>query len=633
MRRPVLKLACSLVLLSLAGTWQGSLGADSSDGTAEGSMDTIWSDVSSQGQAATGASSATSSASSSSGGAPLCPLNVITESALIKSGGWPGIGPFRDAGGEYVDAEMNRLKLRTKGSDVTAAELHVTTPPRGFINLEMTADFLLESVGAQPAKIADFNSQLEKDKIKLLASTADNPLNLAAGRYVVRLHKDAAAQSSDSSVKKQAFVIQVKSNQEASAGESFKSDTAVRESVKEPVRESVKDETAEAPEEAPAPSPKKIAARPKASPTKRPKAATETPRIETVAPPETEVEAPVKASAPVEAESPPAVKSSKAVAATPADTMPAETSSDDDTAPPLPSSPVASADTAMAATARAAAAIESNSSSADSDTSKSGGSKSGGNKSKKLFGFMHKSKDRKLENDVVPPASATAAEKTSDLKPAADESSDSSRTAADAAKETTASTTRPATASSDVNGWQTSTGGSASSSSSDFTITKPSLEPQKIAMTAPTKRPPAGSSGTASGTSRAPGSAAPGSAATPSVAKTAESGDSLKQQFQTIIEGWQKVKRIAVKERNVNDLALILSGKTLLKQTNAIKWLIDNHMYYEMTPESVAVKKYTAVVPNQKYLVTTEIHEGSKLINEAQNNAVVKESDSTYTVN
>lgn len=125
-------------------------------------------------------------------------MSALTSSDLIKSGGWPGIGPFAQDKNEtdaLIDDAKNKLKVKLSGDDVTHAELllvNQSPKPNQLLAVQMTADFLLEAVGAQSGKIADFNSALLHNQDKLSGSTEDASVNLKAGTYVVQIQKKPA---------------------------------------------------------------------------------------------------------------------------------------------------------------------------------------------------------------------------------------------------------------------------------------------------------------------------------------------------------------------------------------------------------------------------------------------------------
>ncbi|MBX9670635.1 MAG: IMS domain-containing protein [Candidatus Obscuribacterales bacterium] len=130
----------------------------------------------------------------------LCSFNTLTNSDLVKSGGWPGVGPFsqdKDKGDVLVDESKNQIKVSLSGEEVTHAELllvNQAAKPSQLLALQMTTDFLLEAVGAPPGKIADFNSALMKEQEKLVSGSEEH-LNLKAGTYKVQIQKKPAQDS------------------------------------------------------------------------------------------------------------------------------------------------------------------------------------------------------------------------------------------------------------------------------------------------------------------------------------------------------------------------------------------------------------------------------------------------------
>lgn len=157
------------VILSVTGS--GALAADT-----DGSLDSMWSD---QPKSAEGAAASY---------APLCSLDSFRQSDLVLNGAWSGVGPFKGTGTTLIDQDRNTIKLNVDKSSITGAELSVNDSSEGLLKLEMSADFLLESLGARAAKVADFNAQLEKEKARLSAADQTDTVNLQAGRYLVYIH-------------------------------------------------------------------------------------------------------------------------------------------------------------------------------------------------------------------------------------------------------------------------------------------------------------------------------------------------------------------------------------------------------------------------------------------------------------
>lgn len=109
-------------------------------------------------------------------------------------------------------------------------------------------------------------------------------------------------------------------------------------------------------------------------------------------------------------------------------------------------------------------------------------------------------------------------------------------------------------------------------------------------------------------------------------------GDALKSRFVDVIKNWQKVKKGVVRNRNIEELSAALHGRALQRQTDAVKWLITNHKYYDMTPLGVVVYRYSELAAGTKYSVISQVKESSKLMDEASGK-VLKETSDTYKVN
>jgi hypothetical protein len=113
--------------------------------------------------------------------------------------------------------------------------------------------------------------------------------------------------------------------------------------------------------------------------------------------------------------------------------------------------------------------------------------------------------------------------------------------------------------------------------------------------------------------------------------KLAANGD-LKTTFKDLVQNWQKIKRSAVKNRDISELPTVLSGHALQVQTGGIKWLSSKHQYYEMVPMAVEVNSVTEVVKDKKYSVIATVKESSKLYDD-QNNQLLREAEDVYHVN
>ncbi len=112
----------------------------------------------------------------------------------------------------------------------------------------------------------------------------------------------------------------------------------------------------------------------------------------------------------------------------------------------------------------------------------------------------------------------------------------------------------------------------------------------------------------------------------------AASDNSLKEQFAELINGWEKIKKGAVRNRLADDLSVVLAGKALIKQTNAVKWLVTNKKYYELNCKAVTVDQFAELAPAQKYMVSAQVHEAYKFIDEPTGK-VLREVDDVNKVN
>lgn len=115
------------------------------------------------------------------------------------------------------------------------------------------------------------------------------------------------------------------------------------------------------------------------------------------------------------------------------------------------------------------------------------------------------------------------------------------------------------------------------------------------------------------------------------VQQGSEEKDLLKRQFTSLINTWQSIKRRAVKNRQIENLTRILGGKALATQSQAIKFLLDKHRYYEMTPGTMTVESYKAITPDKKYEVVAKINERRRYI-DADTLSVLKDENTSYTV-
>jgi hypothetical protein len=192
-----------LILLSLACLVVSAVplsGARADEGTA--SLDSMWIDQ----EAPTIDKDSDRQASSTVAGAggvpsivaPMCSFGDFRTSSLVSKGNWPGLGPFKASPNdvsEMTDERENHLKVNVKNEQVTSARLGLgklgSGNVRDFLDIEMASDFLLESLGARPRKISEFNKLLEKNRGALKPGGAG--ISLAAGRYQVSIERSTAA--------------------------------------------------------------------------------------------------------------------------------------------------------------------------------------------------------------------------------------------------------------------------------------------------------------------------------------------------------------------------------------------------------------------------------------------------------
>lgn len=426
MRKRDFTTALSLTVISSFLTCGAGFAAD-----ADPSLDPMWTDPAVTEKKAASASeegAADTGAVPSTGSAPLCSIDSLKQSALIKTGGWPGIGPFKGDGNEYVDAGQNRLKIESAKDKVTSAELRLNNQNRitAIFNLEMSADFLLESLGAKEARISDFNGQLEKSRVQLLQSSESKPLNLSAGSYLVYMHPEQDKAAAD----KYSFVIKV-SSKDAS------SDLLKRHSSGNVAAES-------------------------------------------------ETETPAKIS------------------------------------------------------------------SKSTETTENG-----------------------WETTTKPAVTATTSKHTNISTP----------------------------------------------SGLNFGIETPKT-PTKVATSIPTRKP----------TTPEKTPAVTETPETPPDESSASTPTTLKDTFRDVIFNWQKLKKVAVRQRDTSELSTVLAGRALVRQSDAIKWLQTNKKYYDMNPRSVVVDRYNELVKGQKYAVFAQVKESSKYMDEPTGQ-VIKDSEDTYNVN
>lgn len=436
MRRRDFTTAFSLTVISSFLACGTAFAAD-----ADPSLDQMWTDpgVSEKKAASAPADPSPDRSTTAAGSAPLCSVDALKQSALIKTGGWPGIGPFKSDGNDYVDAGQNRLKIESEKDKITSAELRLNNQNKNtaIFNLEMSADFLLESLGAKEARISDFNGQLEKSRVQLLQSSEAKPLNLTAGTYLVYMHPEPDKTAAD----KYSFVIKV-SGKDASS-------------------------------------------------------------------------------------------------------------------------------------------------------------------------------------DLVKRHSAGSGE------------SESATTVASATPETS---TREKPTDSTENGWETTKPAATTKANRSNISSPPGLSfgietpkttaTTKIASATPPRNTTTGLTKTPVNMDTSGGE----DSTTTSESSTPSPPGTLKDIFRETIFNWQKLKKVAVRQRDTSELSTVLSGRALVRQTDAIKWLQTNKKYYDMNPRSVVVDRYNELVKGQKYAVYAQVKESSKYMDEPTGQ-VIKDSEDTYNVN
>ncbi len=109
-------------------------------------------------------------------------------------------------------------------------------------------------------------------------------------------------------------------------------------------------------------------------------------------------------------------------------------------------------------------------------------------------------------------------------------------------------------------------------------------------------------------------------------------GDARKEEFLNAIKKWQRVKKAAVRDLQIDELGQALAGKALGRQTEAVKWLQNKHWYYDLNPLEVRVDRYQEITPGTKYSVFAQVKESSRLIDQLSGKTL-KESNDTYKVN
>lgn len=130
-----------------------------------------------------------------SAAAPLCTVDDFKKSSLIVEGGWPGVGPFKsqpDNEYAFADAQNNKLRIQVLEGQVAQARLNLvkTKPAQSdLLDIQLDTDFLLESLGAKPSSIAEFNSLIQKERAQIWSQK--HPVEVCAGHYLVSIGRCA----------------------------------------------------------------------------------------------------------------------------------------------------------------------------------------------------------------------------------------------------------------------------------------------------------------------------------------------------------------------------------------------------------------------------------------------------------
>lgn len=194
-KKAIVTLSCLLSVSGLAPVWSADEGS---------SLDSMWIDQEAptidndNGTKSTNSAAVASATGVPSTIAPMCSFEEFRKSPFVTSATWPGLGPFKASSNdisELTDEKQNHVKLSVRSEQVTSAQLGLGKLGSGnvkdVLDIEMAADFLLESLGAKPRKIAEFNKELEKLKGKLKPGAG---VNLVAGRYQVVIDRSKSAQ-------------------------------------------------------------------------------------------------------------------------------------------------------------------------------------------------------------------------------------------------------------------------------------------------------------------------------------------------------------------------------------------------------------------------------------------------------
>jgi hypothetical protein len=104
-----------------------------------------------------------------------------------------------------------------------------------------------------------------------------------------------------------------------------------------------------------------------------------------------------------------------------------------------------------------------------------------------------------------------------------------------------------------------------------------------------------------------------------------------KKVFLETLQKWQRLKKVAVRQRETTELSQALSGKALKRQSDSIKWLAENHKYFDTTPKGIVVERVVAVEPEKKYEVYALVKEQNKYVDDVTSQ-VLKETEEVNNV-
>jgi len=155
-------------------------------------------------EASPGSDMAKSQAPERSNEEELYELNAFLSSDFIRTSVWPGLGPFRNTAKEnhLIDPSSNQLTFTTVGKRINSCQLEVhggSNEAQCMLNLQMSVDFLLESLGVKPGAIHIVNAAASKN-IKALTGNNYNPVQANIAPLIVSLQNLGVNEGSDNSM-------------------------------------------------------------------------------------------------------------------------------------------------------------------------------------------------------------------------------------------------------------------------------------------------------------------------------------------------------------------------------------------------------------------------------------------------